>query len=149
MTTLDDIRDSIISRLQSVQEIGRVHNHQPYIRREKELLDLYLYKGQIRGWHVRRIGTHETSPSAGRWVETHRWLIHGFMSLDGASELIFDGLIEEIRAAFRADETLSGQVAATITEDLAGIQVEDCLPVMFCGVLCHSARLTLNTVNYR
>ncbi|MBF0093989.1 MAG: hypothetical protein HQL34_05530 [Alphaproteobacteria bacterium] len=150
MTTLSQVRAAIVAKLLSVPGVGQVHDHQPFLKTEAKLRELYVANGLLLGWHVRRIGTRETSPSVGRFVERHLWLIQGVMAFDdsGASELAFDGLIEAIRAAFRADETLSGLVGGTADQEVAGIQVEDSLPVMFCGVLCHSARLTLTTTLY-
>jgi hypothetical protein len=78
------------------------------------------------------------------------------MSLDdaAASELVFDDLIESIRDAFAADETLGGTVAQCAVPDdgsgngESGIQLDDTGPAMFAGVLCHVCRLGLNTIRY-
>lgn len=150
MATLAQIRAALVAKLVAIPGIGRVHDHQPYLKTEQKLKDLYLDNGRLLGWHVRRVGTHEVSPAVGRFIERHLWLIQGIMAFDdtGASELAFDDLIEAIRTAIRNDETLSGLVGGTADTDSAGVQVEDSLPVLFCGVLCHSVRLTLTTFNY-
>lgn len=151
MATLAQIRAAIAAKLDAVPGMGRVHDHQPYLKTEQRLKELYQAGDHLNGWFVRRIGTRETSPFVGRAIEHHRWLIQGFMAFDGtgSSELAFDDQVEAIRDAFRADETLGGLVASTASQDAAGVQVEDSLPVMFCGVLCHSARLILVTETYR
>jgi hypothetical protein len=83
----------------------------------------------------------------------NKWRISGFLSLDDAnqSEIVFDNLVEAVCDAFRADETLGGLIAGTVMDNpnVAGIQVEDSGPVMFAGVLCHSARLVLYTWHIR
>lgn len=151
MSSLAQIRTAIVAKLGTVPNIGCVHDHQPYVKSEAKLRELYVTSGQLLGWHVRRVATRETAPFTGRTIERHRWVIQGFMAFDdtGASELAFDDLVEAIRAAFRADETLGGLVSGTADEDAAGLQVEDSLPVLFCAVLCHSARLVLITETYR
>ncbi|MCP4700274.1 MAG: hypothetical protein GY862_25995 [Gammaproteobacteria bacterium] len=42
-------------------------------------------------------------------------------------------------------QTLGGVVCSTVDDSQAGIQIVDSMPVMFAGVLCHSAKLKLNT----
>lgn len=147
MTRIAAIRAAIVAKMAAIPDIGIVHAHQPWLKTEARLKDLYVSNGQLRGWFVRRIATAETSPALGTAIEVHRWRIQGFMALDdtGSSELAFDDLIEAIRDAFRADETLGGEISGTATKDGTGIQVEDSLPVAFCGVLCHSALLALST----
>jgi hypothetical protein len=85
----------------------------------------------------------------GSYNVLNRWRISGFMSLEdsSASEIVFDNLVEAVCDAFRSDETLGGLIAGTVMDspNVAGIQVEDSGPVMFAGVLCHSARLVLYT----
>lgn len=151
MADLETIRQAIIDRLEEIPEIGRVHGYQPFLKSEQALKGLYVADEVLHGWYVRRVATRESAPSIGRWVETHTWLIWGVMAfgMDGASELAFDGTIEAIRDVFREDQTLGDVVAGTATSEVAGIQVEDAEPILFCGVLCHSARLLLHTVCYR
>jgi len=72
------------------------------------------------------------------------------MSLDDAdsTELTFDTLIESIRDAFRDDDSLGGLIFSTVIDNKsnqAGVQVDETAPVLFAGVLCHSARLSLTT----
>lgn len=150
MVALADIRAAIAATLRAVPNIGVVHDHEPYLKTEAKLRELYVEGGLLLGWHFRRVATREVSPAIGRAIERHAWQIRGFMAFNdaGTSEVAFDDLIEAIRDAFRADETLGG-AASTIDDEAAGIQVEDSGPVMFCGVLCHSARLALTTTNYR
>lgn len=147
VSDLPTIRAAIVARLLSIPDIGVVHDYERFARGEKEFRELYLSGGRILGWHVRRVATAEKSPVLGRWYTTHDWEIRGFMGLDdaGASETVFDGLIEAIRAAFRADESLGVVGLATVDPAVAGIQVTESGPVMFGGVLCHGARLALRT----
>lgn len=153
MPTLAQIRGAIAANVAAVPNIGRVHTFERFAKNEKDFRALYEYQGQIRGWNIRRISHSEKSPAIGISNVINKWRISGFMSMEDAteSELVFDGLVEDLCAKFREDETLGGLIASTILEnpDIAGLQVEDSGPVMFAGVLCHSARCILYTWHRR
>lgn len=142
--SLETIRAAIVARLNATPGIGRVHSYERFARSEKEFRDLYADGNRILGWHVRRTKTHSVGRGAAHQV-AHNFSIRGFMSLEdaSASELAFDALIESIRAAFRADDTLGGLARTCSDETGAGVQVADSGPVMFAGVLCHAATLQL------
>lgn len=151
MSKLDNIRAAIVARMNTVTGIGQVHDYERFAKAEKDFRLLYESAGVINGWNVRRVSKRETSPYMGRTIVTNTWQLKGFRSFDdsGRSEIAFDGLVEAVGDAFRADITLGGVVETIHAEDgPAGLQVEDSGPVMFVGVLCHSARLKLNTIHY-
>lgn len=149
MPILDQIRNAIAAKLASVTDIGKVHAFERFAKGEKDFRTLYEHNGQVRGWNIRRLTKAETSPALGVTSVLNKWRISGFMSLEDSagSELVFDNLVEAVCDAFRNDETLGGLIAGTVMDNpnVAGIQVEDSGPVMFAGVLCHSARLVLYT----
>lgn len=157
MSDLTTIRSAIMAKLQSIPEIGRVHDHERFARGEKEFREMYESGGRILGWHLRRVSTRQVSlcmDDPGITSETHTWEIRGFMALSdaadaSASEIVLDELIEAIRETFREDDTLGGVVTTCVTEAGAGVQLEDSGPVMFAGVLCHSARMALRTMQYQ
>lgn len=146
------IRNAIVAKLNTVANIGRVHAYERYANQLADLSALYAWNpgggpAQLRGWFVRRIGIRETHPSESLFREDITWQIRGYMALSDAaeSELSFDALIDAIRAAFRADDTLGGAVDTCWINEEVGIQLDDAGPVLFANVLCHSARLTLMT----
>lgn len=148
------VRAAIVATLQGVPAIGRVNEYERYAADMAALEALYVTEidgaQQLRGWYVSRTSRRENSPALGRYVITEGWRIRGFMALadDAESELVFDALCEAVIAAFRSDETLAGAVASTVRDDgTSGPQME-AGPVMFAGVLCHSATLTLTTRRY-
>lgn len=155
MSDLTTIRNAIVATLLSVPGIGQVHAFERFARQESAFRELYLTDGRILGWNVSRKATLTTSNVLGRDAVTHEWQVRGFVALsDGdASELAFDVLIEAARDAFRANETLSGTVFDTTPGGneggIVGLQVLEIAPVMFCGVLCHGARLQLFTRHYQ
>lgn len=71
------------------------------------------------------------------------WQIVGFMGLSDAdaSEILFNAKIDAIRRAFRTRALKSA-------DETGYVQVPVIQPVMFCGILCHTAELTLQTVSY-
>lgn len=155
MSDLTTIRQAIVATLQSVPGIGQVHAFERFARQEAAFRNLYLTGDGILGWNVSRKATRTTSNVVGRDAVTHEWQIRGFMALNDAeaSELAFDDLIEAARREFRTNETLSGTVFDTAlggdAGHIAGLQVLESGPVMFCGVLCHGARLQLFTRHYQ
>lgn len=150
MPTISQIRDAIAGKIAAVPGSGVVHGFQRYAKREADFRQLYEDAGTIRGWYVRRTGTDESSGALGRTTVVHRWRVQGYRALDDAtqSERDFDELVETVRDAFRADETLGGVVATTVVGEQAGLQVEDSGPVMFAGVLSHGVRCALLTRHY-
>lgn len=142
----DPIRAAIVSILESVEEIGRVHAYERYAPQGQGMVKHYEWRGQIRGWFVRRVKVSEQANGKAGY-ETATWRIGGYLSLsdEAQSEVVFDELVERIRDQFRAHPTLRGTVASTRSEDAAGIQVDNMLSVMMGGVLCHAAVLRLVT----
>lgn len=154
MSTLHDIRAAIVATMQGVAGVGVVHDHEAYAHSMDRLKALYVPAGesQLRGWFVRREAVTETGRIQPRSVEYLRWRIQGVMALneDADSELAFDDLVEQLRDAFRINDTLGGTVAQCAMPDgsEAGLQVVDSGPVMFANVLCHAARCRLTTQRF-
>jgi len=150
------VRTAIATRLSSVTDVGVVHAYERYGHDLARLKQLYwsAMHNQVRGWFVRRFATREAGNIQALTIEQARWRLVGVMSLDdaSASELAFDALLERVRDAFSADETLGGTVDQCTDPDSphgeSCIQIDDAGPVMFGGVLCHGARLRLTTTRY-
>lgn len=153
MSAAADIRAAIVATMQTVPAIGVVHDRERFIERMSDLKAVYVAPGLgLRGWFVRRQQIVETDRIQPRSVEYLRWRIQGVMAFDdaNASELVFDNLIEKLRDAFRANDTLGGLVAqcALAGGKEAGLQLDDAGPVSFAGVVCHGARLSLTTQRF-
>ncbi len=152
MSTFTVTREAIATTLETVANIGVVHRFERYAKNSKDMRAFYQWQSEIRGWFIRRETSGETSRNLGSGVEIIRWQVRGLMSLNDAaqSELTFDDLIESVRDAVRADETLGGAVDGTVlpANGEAGIQVIDSGPAMFANTLVHACRLRLNTVRY-
>jgi hypothetical protein len=152
---IQQIRAAIAAKIRGITGAGVVHTYERYAKTMGGLKALYLApdSGVLRGWHVRRVTTVEHQLALGRYAVDHHWQLRGLMALDDAraSEESFDLLVEQIRDAFRADDTLDGLIATMIDDQkLAGLQVEESGPVMFAGeVLCHAVRCGLQTRHFR
>lgn len=134
------LREAIVAKLRTIPDIGTVHDRERYARDDAALREIYVAGDQLLGWHVRRVGRRET----GDWNEViSEFEIRGFLAFDddGASELQFDDLLDAIFDAWRADPTLDGAFMYGASDGSAVPVLADSGPVMFAGVLCHSARL--------
>ena len=154
MPTVAQIRAAIVAEMNAVTDIGRVHDYQRYAVNNADMAALYHVEiggvQRLQGWFVSRTSTEETSDALGRYVVTHTWQVRGYRALNDeqATEKQWDDLIEALMVRFRTRETLGGVVASTVLEQGAGLQLDEHVPVMFAGTLCHMARLTLRTRHY-
>jgi hypothetical protein len=158
MPALADIRAVIKTRIETVADIGKVNDYERYAREMSALKMLYVANiggsDQLRGWYFRRATKQETYLDLQRWVVVNNWTIRGFMALDDSagSEKTFDDLVEAVCDKFDMDpELITGAdpCEVILDEERGGVQVPESGPVLFAGVLCHSARLTLATRHWK
>jgi len=147
------IRAAIVAIMQTVPDIGVVQDRERYAKDMPGLKTFYATPALgLRGWFVRRQAVAERDRVLPRSNEYTRWGIRGFMAFDdsAASELVFDDLVEQLRDAFRTNDTLHGTVTQCALPDgsEAGLQLLDAGTVSFAGVVCHSARLQLTTQRF-
>ena len=144
-------RAAIVAALQAVPGIGAVHDRERYASQAATLRALYVVQTetgeQLHGWYVRRLAFRVERNGAGLRRVFTTWQLRGFMALqdEAGSELAFDAVIDAVRAAFDADPTIGGVVQSTLFEKEVGAQLTASGPVMFAGVLCHAADMTLTT----
>ena len=149
-------RTALVALLNTVPDIGRVHGFQRYVREENAFKAVYLYTAppmtpHLRGWQVSHTSEQRRTLGLGRVLRKHGWTVRGYLTLNDEeqSELVFDGLCEAVADAYEADPTLGGVCTAEMYGDEPdGVQKLDAGPVVFCGVLCHSAVLQLQTWGY-
>jgi len=158
MPTLAQIREAIRARVAGIANIGKVNDYERYATHMSDLKTLYVATiagaDQLRGWHIRRVSKRESYIDLQRWVIVNNWLIRGFMALDDSagSEKTFDDLVEAVCDIFDTTPTLIADpnyAEVVLDEESGGVQVPESGPVMFAGVLCHAARLTLATRHYK
>jgi len=139
--SLTDIREQIKSILAGIDGIGAVHDYERWSKDWNKFLDHYKSPdGRINGWSITRDRTSEECDTSSHHTRIHHFTIRGFYGLKDseASELTFQGLIEDICEAFRSKYQLNETV-----NDNSPIQVEAVEPRMFGGVLCHFCELSL------
>lgn len=152
MASPAEIRAAIVARLAAVPDAGRVHAFERFAATEAAFRALYtegaVSPARLLGWHVRRVARRQTRDNGLRVLET-TWAITGMMALADAaqSELVFDTLVEAVCDALDASPLLPGVLAQDAAGQRFGAQIETMEPVMFCGVLCHRAALSLTTVH--
>lgn len=144
-------RAAIVAAMQAVPGMGAVHDRERYASQAASLRALYVVQTetgeQLHGWYVRRLAFRVERNGAGLRRVFTTWQLRGFMALqdEAGSELAFDAVIDAVRAAFDADPTIGGAVQSTLFEKEVGAQLTASGPVMFAGVLCHAADMTLTT----
>jgi len=142
------IRAEIAAIVGGVADIGKVYDYERHASSWAKFIQLFKAtiggQPQIRGWEISRVRVAETLETLGGGPAAtdnkHTYAIQGYLGVNDAeaSEKTFEALIEEIRAAFRANPTLNG---AADGHDY--IQAETIDTRMFGSVLCHYAKLLL------
>ncbi|MEP9372614.1 hypothetical protein [Mesorhizobium sp. KR1-2] len=149
-TSLETIRAAIRHRMLEIAGIGVIHAYERYAAREKEFAELYMY-GQadqpkrLLGWHIHRVATREFAYSSLQNRVEIDFAIRGWMAIEDArqTEILMDGLVEKLRAAWRRDPSFNGIFNAPITDGQPfGLQLVESQPYMLGGVLCHGVRLS-------
>ncbi len=137
------IRNEIVRKISEIPDIGKVQPFERYAKAPDALRDFYMKGKELCGWFVHRAAVREEALSAQKTKVWQDWKITGFMGLTdaAASEILFDAKIDAIRRAFRTSPLKSA-------DDTGFVQVVSSQPVMFCGILCHAAELTMQTVSY-
>jgi len=148
-----NIRTQIKIILESVAGIGVVHDYERWAVDWAKALQLFKPSNQdkINGWMITRTKTQEWVDTFNRNFSLHHFLIRGVYSLDdaGASEKIFQDLIEAVRDKFRTNYNLNGSCESIYPdtgppyEGRAGVQVDLIEVRTFGGVLCHYCELSL------
>lgn len=145
MATTADLRAAILALVQSVPNIGQVHDYERFAAGTKDFRLMYESAGKILGWHVRRGGFSAVQVADGINQVRTEWKVRGFMSLDDAaqSEITFDSLVDALSVKLTRDPTLGG-----LGNYVPGFELKaDVGPVMFSGVLCHSASISFSTLH--
>ena len=162
MPTLDlsAVRTAIKTTIEGVAGMGMVHDYERYSKEQGAMKALYQSAAQsgnrIYGWFVSLLSVSERFMALGRYHAIANWKLVGYMSLDDAdaSEKLMAAQVDLVRDAFRASDDLGSPGGLTVTcivEDqgnVAGVQLNDLMPVVFAGVLSHRARCSLATLIY-
>jgi len=107
------IRAQIQTTLQGVSGVGAVHDYERYPRSLADFFTSMKSGNKVNGWVIHRESTQSTRITLGvngQIERAHKFKIAGFYELDDSagSEKTFQGLLDAIFEAFKADSGLSG-----------------------------------------
>ncbi len=138
------IRAKIKSIMDTVTDIGKVHDYERWTADWSQFLNLFKAniggKDQIRGWEILRKSAPAEYIDNVEEMTKHLFIVRGYMGVQDASatEKTFNVLIEAVRAKFRFNFTLDGlcELAGPVSVDLVEVR-------SFGGTLCHYCELSL------
>lgn len=141
--SLEAVREQIRTILTGVSGIGVVHDYERWAAEWPAYLELFSIEDEtgtrINGWDITRRKTPAVTASVTHDSRSHTFLIRGMYGLEDsqASELVFQQLIEDICAAFRAKYQLE-----STAENTEPVQVDLVENRVFGNMLCHYCELT-------
>ena len=137
------IRQEIFTILSAVPGIGRVYDYERWTLDWGKFLELFKdpASGRVLGWELSRSGVEAQFLSRIEEDATHRFTVKGYLGVQdsAATEKLFNGLIEAIRAAFRGNVTLNGMAELVVPVSVPVIEVRT-----FGSVLCHYCELQIS-----
>ena len=147
------IRTVLADMVSGIAGIGTVHEYERWSKRTELLRDFYGYTpagesvAQVRGWYIHRVNEADIVGASFCQTRNDAWEIRGFMSLDDAneSELVFDDLVDSISTRFFDNDPVLPGLRIVDSEQGQRARLVQLQPVMFAGVLCHSAVIALKT----
>ena len=149
--SLSAIEEQIKAILSGVDGMGVVHDYERWAATWEKFLALFSVEDaegvrRINGWTFSRRKTPETEPTESHNLRTYHFRFRGIYGLkdDDASERVFQQLIEDVCAAFRAAYKLNSTAHHT-----SPMQVNVVENRVFGKVLCHYAELELTAEEYK
>jgi len=146
---LEQIRAKIVEMLRAIPDIGIVHERERYFSDLDKIRAAYTWQPttagspkQVRGWFLRRVKMNPEHLGNFKYDLENTWEITGYVGWNEElnSEIVFDGLIEEIFQTFKKPIPLN-----LLGLTAFGIELVDSSTVNFTGVVCHRATLQLVT----
>ena len=144
------MRNALHATVAAVPGTGIVHKYQRFAAQESKLRELYTSNGKLNGWYISRPARGMSRADFERRFDlSDTWVLRGFLALsdERESEIEFDSVLDSLQDALTADPTLGGLVEYTAVSSLEA-NIQDSGPVMFAGVLCHSAKIVFS-IRYR
>lgn len=135
------IRQQIYTILKTVPNVGKVYDYERWAVDWGKFIELFKdSSGKILGWEICRTGVTGNNISTVEEEDLHQYVIKGYMAVQDAdqTEKKFNLKIEEIRAAFRRNFSLSGTCELVTPPSAEVIDTRT-----FGSVLCHYCELKL------
>ena len=137
--SLVNIRTEIKTILSAVDGIGVVHDYVRWANEWSKFLDLFKdSNNKVNGWMISRISTPSKRDNMSTLKRRHLFRMEGFYGLQdsSATEIVFQGVVEDIQDAFDSQYSLGGHALNS-----GPVQVIIIENRVFGKVLCHYARL--------
>lgn len=135
-------RQAIYNILRALPNIGKVYDYDRNAVDWDKFIELFkdAPSGRILGWEISRGSAQAEKISSIEEESSHGFIIRGYMGVKDAdkSELLFNAKLEQIRAAFRGNNTLGG-----LCLDISALSASVIDVRTFGTVLCHYAELRL------
>ncbi|WP_010604012.1 hypothetical protein [Pseudoalteromonas maricaloris] len=144
---LNQVRTAILNVLNNAN-VGTFYKKERFSKNTQELKTMYAQGDAISGGYIRLKRRKRQNPYAPRTTVAYTFDVVFLKSFvdDEDSQEHFENAIESLDDAFAGDPLLNDLVDDLDEGDDTGLILDDHSPVMFCGVLCHQARMRL-TVN--
>lgn len=135
-------RQAIYNIIKAIAGIGKVYDYERYANNDSDFIKLFkdASSGRILGGEISRSSCAAEKISSIEEESGHGFIIRYYMGVEDAAktEIFFNAKIEQIRAAFRGNNTLSGNCLDISALTATVIEVRS-----FGGVLCHYAELRM------
>jgi hypothetical protein len=136
-------RSQLLTRLQALTALGKLHQYERYSKNMTELANLYSQGGVLAGGFLRWASAKTRMYALGAYEHRHVFelvLIRGWNDAQ-ESQLVFDQAIEQLMVAFETDQRIGDW--SCIDSDSFGFELVRNEPAMFGGVLAHYAVLRI------
>ena len=148
MGSLADIRTEIKRVIETVPEIGTVHEYERWLADEKRMKELCWHEDlqAIRFWELTREATPSSDQDSEREARAHQWVARGYMPVKDAdaSELFWQQKAEEICEVLRAERMTPAPLNGR-AHVLGPISVRSFAPWMRAGMLMHRVEIVFTT----
>lgn len=146
---LSALRAALVATAAGAGAVGVVHDRERYAAEMPALKAFYLHNfgsesepdERLAGWYL----AHKATRFPDRFVRDDDWHLRGFWAWNeaGNSSHAFDAAVEAIVQAFRTPWRPAA--GAVYRAGAQGVELVESGPVLFAGVLCHTALLRVTT----
>jgi len=148
MTAYSDLRDAITTVLETVPNIGVVHDRERFVVDPSRYLDLFKTniggKTQLRAWMVlRERASYITDGAFNEIRMQHGFILYGILGFEDASDTYatLQGLADAVMAVLDAQSTLD--VGGVIVGQVGPCSMRAFRTEQFGSALCHACEISV------
>ena len=145
-TFYDDIREYLLTRIETLPDVGPIHKYYRYSSTVKDLFNLFVLARQFRGWMFSRESLTPRTTGGNVLYLDHEFVLRPYYGVQDAvgSELVFQNHLDRVVHLFETDFRMGGLAVRT-----SPVSVRRITHRQFAGVVCHSADLALTVTEAR